>query len=195
MAFRKDGTDIPLHTIADICEYVNAGGDENDRKERRDEMARKYPTISRETITSFTAHIAFRIRDAQQAVNAISRDRTGTLVDAEAGVGFADSQDADTSLASKSLEKLHQLQSKSEEAREHLRKGNLSVAINLFGKAGDVDSLRAIADVYANQRPDIAARALLAAGRQADVAALIGRMLDGNRTMAKRITTLLDNNA
>lgn len=191
MASRSDGRELPLDIAADICDYVAAGETPEAQADRRLEMAAKYKTVSWETIIALTAHVKFRMRDAQQAVAASTRERIGVLVNAGDGMDIVEESGIDTTPFRKKLHRAELVDERSFEARARLREGKLSEAIELFGKAGDVDALRAIADVYENKRPDIAAKALLAAGLQLEVLALINVLQDGNKKMAARIVSLL----
>ena len=195
MAFHKDGSEVPLHVTADICDYVAAGETDEERAERRDEMARKHPKISREAISAMTAHVKFRIRDARSAVSAVAREHASTLEGAGLGLEVAAKADVEGEVLAKAVRRAQLAEAKSFDGYELMKQEKLSEAIAAFGAAGNVDALRAIADVYAEQRPDIAAKALLAAKETVKVLAMIHSLQDGNKAMAKRIVGLLGEDA
>jgi hypothetical protein len=195
MAQLKGGHEIPLDIKATICDYVSQGKDEDERSERRAEMANKYRSISRATINSMTAHIKFRLRDVKATIREHMGNERSTMKDANTGMEFADDQDALSAPVVKTMKKAEDSLESSEYAHALLRQNKLREAIAAFGKANDTEALRRIAEVYENERPDIAAEALLAGGMQREVMALIGKLTDGHRNAAKKILELVKKNA
>ena len=193
MAQRIDGREVPLHVKADICDYVAEGATEEERSERRAEMADRYKkTISRESISAMTAHTKFRLRDAKHAIGAHLRDKEAQFDAAEEGAAFAEGEGVEGKTFGGAFSRAHQKVRRSAQAYELLRDGSLSEAIAEFGKANDVEALRHIADVYERERPDIAAQALLAANDIVGVLAIVGRLVHGNRESARRILAMIE---
>ena len=192
MAQRIDGREIPLHVKADICDYVAEGKTEEERSERRAAMTHRYAkTISRETISAMTAHIKFRLRDVKRAVRGHLRDRDTQLEAAEEGIAFAQIEGW-RSFNKETLARTYEDINRSKQAYDFLQAGSLHAAIAKFEKTNDVKALQHIADVYERERPDIAARALLAANDIVGVLAIVGRLVHGNRESARRILAMIE---
>lgn len=176
------------HTIAKICDYVAEGKDEADQSKRRERMANKHD-VSVETIRAITAHIDIRKDMVLNRVGGILQKRKTRLTRADEGFELLEKVDGES--APRVNRKLRVQERKLEAAQQAyalMAKGEIREAIKAFGKAGEAEILEEIASVYAKQRPDIAAEALMAANSidgALELAAL--QLRAGNRRSAREV--------
>ena len=173
---------------AKICDYVEAGKDEEQQKERRAALAEKHG-VTIETIVAITAHITIRRNKAVEKVSEIMRGRKNRGNRAEEALQFGkDSKLPKLQRFERHMDDRAKNIDASSDALELLKRGDLYGAIAVFGQAGDADALEAIAEVYTSGRPEIAVEALNTAGSLdgvLEVATLQLRL--GNRALAKKL--------